>query len=456
VKKTNKSTKKYCPGLFGLILLFVAVGTRADTQVYFSPMTNLMLPLAEHLKAATKSIDISVYSFSSSRIRDILVEKARAGVEVRVLSRQSNRDNFLSFLEDLGAEGGAVRVNSIINHHKFALVDSEKLYSSSGNFSDSSRQQSYDENSFITDSPTRVRRFQQEFDYIFHFGETVFPLQQNQNDDFQATPDDYFSSRSAMFTSINFKPRTWGDGWRWNVLEERGEVQAALARAIDRAEKTIQVASGYFRNYHLYSALVRAKRRGVSVQLILDQKEYFSESSQQEEDEDLQECLDEGQAREECYQQGFHFGRLAKKEGIEVRLKNYGMRWVFFKAKQMHHKYMIIDGEDVYTGSYNWSYNAEFNTLENVTLLTGDEAAKKYQENFETMWNYGGEDAYEKLMNKMQSAESGSRIDVFFSPMSLTFKQVSEMRSLFCAKCSSFCSNFYRYRNSPPDTCKVD
>ncbi|MBS7635541.1 DUF1669 domain-containing protein, partial [Candidatus Bathyarchaeota archaeon] len=55
----------------------------------------------------------------------------------------------------------------------------------------------------------------------------------------------------------------------------------------------------------------------------------------------------------------------------------------------MHNKVMIIDGEIVFTGSYNWSKSAEEDNDENLVIIKSMEIAETYEEKFEEIWNKG-------------------------------------------------------------------
>ncbi|MEM2913395.1 MAG: phospholipase D family protein, partial [Candidatus Bathyarchaeia archaeon] len=55
----------------------------------------------------------------------------------------------------------------------------------------------------------------------------------------------------------------------------------------------------------------------------------------------------------------------------------------------MHNKVMIIDGEIVFTGSYNWSKSAEEDNDENLIIIKSMEIAETYEEKFEEIWNKG-------------------------------------------------------------------
>ena len=52
-----------------------------------------------------------------------------------------------------------------------------------------------------------------------------------------------------------------------------------------------------------------------------------------------------------------------------------------------HHKFLVIDGKTVVTGSYNWSPGAALRNMENVLIIQGNElVAEKFAWEFEELW----------------------------------------------------------------------
>jgi len=54
--------------------------------------------------------------------------------------------------------------------------------------------------------------------------------------------------------------------------------------------------------------------------------------------------------------------------------------------QSMHHKVIIIDGQIVVTGSYNFSKNAKTRNDENTLILHSLEIADLYFDEFERVW----------------------------------------------------------------------
>src|SRR4030095_10616560 len=123
-----------------------------------------------------------------------------------------------------------------------------------------------------------------------------------------------------------------------------------------------------------------------------------------------------------CLDKGFLLGFQVAQSGIAVRYKYYAYRWDHSYADQMHHKVLIIDGRELYTGSYNLSDNAEHNTFENMLVFRGPEfagLAAESEKNFASMWGTGrAAGLLDALLAKIKTA---STIPIVFDPMALTW-----------------------------------
>jgi phosphatidylserine/phosphatidylglycerophosphate/cardiolipin synthase-like enzyme len=64
--------------------------------------------------------------------------------------------------------------------------------------------------------------------------------------------------------------------------------------------------------------------------------------------------------------------------GVDVRLDG--------NPYLMHHKFMVVDGKIVVTGSYNWSYSAEEKNDENLIVVSGPDIARLYEAEFSRVW----------------------------------------------------------------------
>jgi len=53
----------------------------------------------------------------------------------------------------------------------------------------------------------------------------------------------------------------------------------------------------------------------------------------------------------------------------------------------LHHKFIVVDGKRVLTGSYNWSQNAYEKNWENAVVVTNRTVAESFQVEFEYLWS---------------------------------------------------------------------
>jgi phosphatidylserine/phosphatidylglycerophosphate/cardiolipin synthase-like enzyme len=128
---------------------------------------------------------------------------------------------------------------------------------------------------------------------------------------------------------------------------------SGLIKQIDGAKKSIKVMAYGFTATNLAEALVRAKRRGVDVGLIQDEK------SAQNNRETLPILL---------------------AAGIDVRSDG--------KHAIQHNKVMLIDDDIVITGSYNFTKSAEKRNAENIMIVRSSYAAKRYADNWRLHWDH--------------------------------------------------------------------
>jgi phosphatidylserine/phosphatidylglycerophosphate/cardiolipin synthase-like enzyme len=143
---------------------------------------------------------------------------------------------------------------------------------------------------------------------------------------------------------------------RIEVMLSRAEsVAARIERHIRSAGESIDAAIYRFNQPRLAAALGEAVRRGITVRLILDRNKY-------EESRSTRELLGEG--------------------AIPFRLL-YGRQGA---GSKMHHKFAVLDGRTVLTGSYNWTVESEEQNFENLLLLDEWEGVELYKLEFEALW----------------------------------------------------------------------
>ncbi|MEK7865666.1 MAG: phospholipase D-like domain-containing protein, partial [Planctomycetota bacterium] len=195
-----------------------------------------------------------------------------------------------------------------------------------------------------------------------------------------------------------------------------GEDESALAdriiKEMKKAKKEIVIAVTHFNSKSIADALIalHKDRSSLRIRVLLDMGEYKVDISQS--------------------------ARL-EKAGIETRYKTYSLMFHHPLSRLMHLKSMLVDGQTLLTGSYNWSDTAEFNNFENLLVLTGEENKKvisEYAGKIEELWEEN-RDLYPEFMKRL-TAKKGSAdyrryIPIHFPiAMALTLEEVSAIRSV--------------------------
>lgn len=132
------------------------------------------------------------------------------------------------------------------------------------------------------------------------------------------------------------------------------DIQNYIINEIDTARYIIMIAVAWFTDIKIYRSLVRAKERGVNIQIIT-----LNDPSNKDQNGRLRLPLDtfETYLSKDQYQHG---------------------------SQNLHHKFCVIDLLRVITGSYNWTKSAKSNN-EDVVILSDEGIAHKYADQFITM-----------------------------------------------------------------------
>lgn len=124
-----------------------------------------------------------------------------------------------------------------------------------------------------------------------------------------------------------------------------------IGGAIGRARSTILIQAYGFTSVPIAKAVLEAQERGVQIRAVLDSSN-----------------------RTDKYSAASFLAHA----GIPVRIDN--------PPGIAHNKVIVIDGELVVTGSYNFTSAAEGRNAENVVFLRGPCTARLFTENFEARW----------------------------------------------------------------------
>jgi phosphatidylserine/phosphatidylglycerophosphate/cardiolipin synthase-like enzyme len=134
----------------------------------------------------------------------------------------------------------------------------------------------------------------------------------------------------------------------WEVyFSPRGQCTDAIIRELNKAKNSVLVQAYSFTSVPIAEALVNAHKRGVKVEVILDKNRRNEKKSS---------------------------APFLSARGVQVKID--ATRGI------AHNKVMIIDGEIVITGSFNFTKRAEEKNAENLLIIHDRKLAEKYAKNW--------------------------------------------------------------------------
>lgn len=150
-----------------------------------------------------------------------------------------------------------------------------------------------------------------------------------------ATPGESPPTRSAE-VDVAFTP---GD-----------DIARLINRHLDGARRIVRMQAYLFTHKGIARALVAARKRGVTVELIADAKQYEAG--------------------------GLPVLKALEHAGASI--------WLNDRMAASHNKVIVIDDATVITGSYNFTHAAQSRNAENIVVLSGNAAlAGRFVANFE-------------------------------------------------------------------------
>jgi cardiolipin synthase len=331
--------------------------------------------MLEALAAAKQSICLETYILASDRtgerFKEVLVERARAGVAVRVIydavGSFALSGGFVAELRDAGIE--VVDFNPIApwrrkfrlshrDHRKIIVVDDQIAFTGGLNIGDDYASIAdggdgwHDMHCRVTGAIVidLARMFRRT--WMRSGGKYYKPL----------PPAGGFNSRATGSSFVRLLDNT--------RRRQRATVRRAFLHVIRTARQSVWIENAYFLpDRGLRRSLMRAVRRGVDVQVIVPGRS----------DVRLIEWA------------SLYVLRQLAKQGVKIR------RW---RGVMMHAKTAVIDGLWSTIGSYNFDAMSRFNNLEVTVEILDPEVGTTLQHSFErdlTNTDLFTDDAWKKL-----------------------------------------------------------
>jgi len=166
----NFSTRDFLLGTaFGLIIFFLI-----SSFIFPIIVTPVFSPGAEEeiisfIDSADSTLDVEIYVFSSQDVIDALIDAKNRGVRVRVIMEKrtmsnTNQETF-DYLRNQGVEVRWASTAYKLTHSKFIILDGEKVFVGSHNFSNSALNYNREASVIITGEAVEefIRVFEQDW-----------------------------------------------------------------------------------------------------------------------------------------------------------------------------------------------------------------------------------------------------------------------------------------------------
>lgn len=133
------------------------------------------------------------------------------------------------------------------------------------------------------------------------------------------------------------------------------QIKREIIQYIDSSATDICIAVAWFTHRELFQAILRALDRDVRVSAIL-----------------IDDIINRGP-------NGLDFTPFLEKGGA--------IRFMNTRKLLMHNKYCLFDNKVVISGSYNWTYSAEYKNAENIIVTTEDSVCNAFKAQFTKLWD---------------------------------------------------------------------
>ena len=284
------------------------------------------------IDSAQHSIDLSIYNLTNIRVAQALLQARGNGVQVRIVMESDNLEREVP--RRLLAAGIPIRGDEqgSLMHNKFMVVDGEVLLTGSANFTENGL---VSDNNYLLrmEDPLLAKIYLDEFNSMYEGGR--------------------FGSEDLQPTSMN---QFDIDGSAVDVLfSPEDQVEEKLLALPSEADSSIHFLAYTFTLDGLGQSLLDKHAAGVDVRGVFE-GEMLPGST------------------------GTEYDRF-RRAGMDIRLDG--------NPNLMHEKLMVIDGEIVVIGSYNFTRAADERNDENVMIIYDPQLAALFEIEFRNIFEKG-------------------------------------------------------------------
>ncbi len=138
---------------------------KSDIKVYFSPKGGCADAIVNEINAATKTIRVQAYSYTSEEIVNALMKAHQRGVDVEVIVDKSQKNGLGSKVSVTTNAGIPIYIDSkhAIAHNKIMIIDDSVIITGSFNFTKGAEEKNAENLLIIKGNPELVREYQANY-----------------------------------------------------------------------------------------------------------------------------------------------------------------------------------------------------------------------------------------------------------------------------------------------------
>ncbi|NEO31055.1 MAG: DUF1669 domain-containing protein [Symploca sp. SIO3C6] len=374
--------------------------------------------IVEAITSAQSTVDLAIQELRLPKIAQALVERHQAGVKVRVILENNysrpwsdlsatevaklkprERQRYHEALKLIDSNGNTQLSQDEINqadalvilrnakvpiiddtadgskgsglmHHKFLVIDGNLSIITSANFTTSgihgdlktAESRGNANNLLKIDSSDLAKLLLKEFNFMWGDGpsgkaDSKFGINKprRQVQQFQL---------GNTSISVHFSPTSATKPWSQSS-------NGLIGKTLTKATKSIDLALFVFSEQRLANILERSHQQGIEIRALIDSSFAYRNYSE------ALDLMGIALSKKCQYEQG--------NRPWQNPITTIGVPQLP-KGDLLHHKFAIIDGQTVITGSQNWSWAANTNNDETVLVIDNPTVAAHFQREFENLY----------------------------------------------------------------------
>lgn len=338
------------------------------TKVYFNNVLGeeaALDPVVDVINNAKHSIEIAMFSFDSSKVKNALYKAASKGIQITLIldsTRGAKHNKMFSDLPqsitriDVGSFDADTSTNNIYMHHKLLIADRgfETQMMITGSMDYTAKGEKYEQSFLlVTADKALTKVYGEEFDLLKRKiqGKSKF------------LEDKYYPWASHIEYSDSYVDVWFSPGFNTNSVKDK------IIQEINASKKSIDIIMWQFTDKSIANALIKKAKEGIKVRIIADDLvannsdsalPYIKKMIPEDKLSNIEIVVD-------------------TKSNSQIDLASLGDGFSAF----IHHHFMIVDNSTIILGTNNWSSWGFYKNDEDTLVTNNTYLVTEFQKTFD-------------------------------------------------------------------------